>query len=113
MREKEYLYIGHYIDVDGNYMLKIGTTNELERRRKEHTRKYRKAEVYRLPKDGEFEYDWHIKLSKYNTLRFEDKTRERWQNENIGEYVRNDRFRCAKKPTKVEVTIRKTYEVEL
>lgn len=113
MREKEYLYIGHYIDIDGNYMLKIGTTNELERRRKEHTRNYRKAEAYRLPKDREFEYDWHIKLSKYNTLRFEDKTRERWQNENIGEYVRNDRFRCAEKPTKVEVTIRKTYEVEL
>ena len=38
MREKEYLYVGHYIDKDGNYILKVGTTNDLERRRKEHNR---------------------------------------------------------------------------
>ena len=23
---KEYLYVGHYIDIDGNYILKVGTT---------------------------------------------------------------------------------------
>ena len=34
---KEYLYVGHYIDDEGNYILKVGTTNDLERRRKEHT----------------------------------------------------------------------------
>lgn len=31
--EKEYLYVGHYIDAQGNYILKIGTTNDLARRR--------------------------------------------------------------------------------
>lgn len=110
---KEYLYVGHYYDVENRYILKIGTTNELERRRKEHTRNYRKAEAYRLPKGQEFIYDWHIKLSKYNTLRFEDRTRQAWQEQHIGEFVRNDRFLCPVKPEKVEVTIRKTYEVPL
>lgn len=66
-----------------------------------------------MPRSETFAYDWHLKLSKYNTLRYEDETRAKWQEENIGEYVRNDRFLCAEKPTEVEVTIRKTYKVEL
>ena len=111
---KEYLYVGHYIDDEGNYILKVGTTNNLERRRKEHTRKYHKTPNYPLPLDSEFEYDWHIALSKYNTLRYEDKTKARWQEDNIGEYVRNDRFMCgADKPEYVEITIRKTYVIPL
>ena len=49
--EKEFLYVGHYIDTDGNYILKIGTTNDLRRRATEHTRHYRKAKniVYPQP----------------------------------------------------------------
>lgn len=39
---KEFLYVGHYIDVLGNYILKVGTTNDLARRQKEHTRNYKK-----------------------------------------------------------------------
>lgn len=111
---KEYLYVGHYIDDEGNYILKVGTTNDLERRRKEHTRNYHKTPNYPMPLDTEFEYDWHIALSKYNTLRYEDKTKARWQEDNIGEYVRNDRFMCgADKPEYVEITIRKTYVIPL
>lgn len=113
MTEKEFLYVGHYIDENGNYILKVGTTNDLERRRKEHTRNYRKSDKYTLPADQEFQYDFSLKLSKYNTLRYEDKTRKRWQNEKVGEFVRNDRFCCKRKPKKVEITIRKTYEVYL
>ena len=61
-----------------------------------------------------FKYDWHLKLSKYNTLRYEDKTKNKWKDENIGEYVRNDRFNCGKrKPAYVEITIRKTYIIPL
>lgn len=108
---KEFLYVGHYIDTCGNYILKIGTTNDLERRRKEHTRNYRKADIHKLPKEKEFEYDFFLPLSKYNTIRYEDRNRERWQNAGIGEYVRNDRFCCKKKPAKVNITIRKTYEI--
>ena len=92
--KKEFLYVGHYTDVNGNYILKIGTTNDLERRRKEHTRNYRKASHYSLAPHDEFVYDWSISLSKYNTLRYEDKNRELWKSENFGEFVRNDRFCC-------------------
>lgn len=110
---KEFLYVGHYVDENGNYMLKIGTTNDLVRRKQEHTRNYRRAKLYKMPKDQEFQYDCTIKLSKYNTLRYEDKTRRAWQEAQIGDFVRNDRFCCAQKPMKVYVTIRKTYEITL
>lgn len=113
MDEKEFLYIGHYLDKDGNYMLKIGTTNDLQRRQREHTNKYKKSPKYTMPADGKFEYDWHIKLSKYNTRRYEDKNREKFILENIGIFVRNDRFCCGKKPQSVTVKIRKEYIVTL
>lgn len=67
-----------------------------------------------MPKDAVFIYDWYTPLSKYNTLRFEDLNREAWKKIGVGEFVRNDRFNCGKdKPDKVQVTIRKTYEIEL
>ena len=113
MKDKEFLYIGHYVDIDGNYILKIGTTNNLERRRKAHTRNYRKTAHYTMPTNAEFVYDWSLPLSKYNTLRFEDKNREQLQKLGIGEFVRNDRFCCKKKPKIVEITIRKTYQIAL
>lgn len=110
---KEFLYVGHYVDENGNYMLKIGTTNDLQRRQAEHTRNYRRAKLYRMPKDQRFEYDCAIKLSKYNTLRYEDKTRKAWKDAEIGDFVRNDRFCCKQKPQRVYITIRKTYEITL
>lgn len=94
---KEFLYVGHYTDKDGNFILKVGTTNNLDRRRKEHNRNYKKSPSYTMPSGGEFVYDFSLPLSKYNTLRYEDKTRQRWQNEGVGEFIRNDRFYCKKK----------------
>lgn len=111
--EKEFLYIGHYIDINGNYILKIGTTNDLQRRAQEHTRNYRRAKQYTMPPKDKFEYDWFRPLSKYNTLRYEDRNREKWQELNIGEFVRNDRFCCSHKPDCIEITIRKTYQIAL
>ena len=111
--EKEFLYVGHYIDTDGNYILKVGTTNNLPRRQKEHTRNYLRAKVHTMPAEDTFQNDWVLPLSKYNTLRFEDRTREMWQEENIGQFVRNDRFVCEVKPKKVKVKIRKIYEIIL
>lgn len=110
---KEFLYVGHYIDTNGNYILKVGTTNDLQRRQKEHTRNYRKNKTYTLPTSAEFAYDWHLPLSKYNTLRYESRTKENWKKENFGTFLRNDRFVCAEKPIQVEVTIRKTYKISL
>lgn len=110
---KEFLYVGHYIDKKGRYILKVGTTNDLQRRKREHERKYKTAKEYTMPQDGEFIYDWSIKLSKYNTLRFEDRTKSAWQQISLGEYIRNDRFFCASKPDEVKVTIKKTYTIKL
>ena len=112
--EKEYLYIGHYTDTHGNYLLKIGTTNDLKRRATEHTRNYRRSKTNTMPATDRFEYDWYLPLSKYNTLRYEDRTRQKWQEMEIGRFVRNDRFDCGHtKPKCVQVTIRKTYTIEL
>lgn len=111
--EKEFLYVGHYIDINGDFILKIGTTNNLKRRAAEHTRNYRRTKNLTMPNDAEFVYDWFIPLSKYNTLRYEDSNRQAWQDAGIGTFVRNDRFKCDKKPQKVLVKIRKTYEIIL
>ena len=111
--EKEFLYIGHYTDTKGNYILKIGTTNDLKRRKSQHTTNYRRAKQYTMPQDSEFEYDWSLPLSKYNTFRYEDKNKEKFKQEQIGEYVRNDRFCCKQKPARVVVKIKKEYEIIL
>jgi hypothetical protein len=66
-----------------------------------------------MPQEQAFEYDWTKPLSKYNTLRYEDKNRENWKQQEVGEFVRNDRFCCSVKPKMVEVTIRKTYKISL
>jgi predicted GIY-YIG superfamily endonuclease len=111
--EKEYLYVGHYIDTEGNYILKVGTTNDLDRRRAEHNRNYKRAKHCTMPKENEFVYDWYLPLSKYNTLRYEDRNRQAWADMGIGEFIRNDRFNCGTKPLTVQVTVRKTYIVSL
>lgn len=111
--EKEFLYVGHYVDTDGNYILKVGTTNDLKRRKSEHTTNYHKAKRYKMPKEQKFEYDFTLPLSKYNTLRYEDKTKQAWKDKNFGVYVKNDRFCCEEKPEFVEITIRKTYRIPL
>lgn len=110
--EKEFIYVGHYTDTDGNFMLKVGTTNDLARRATEHTRNYRRAKVHTMPSEARFEYDFTLPLSKYNTLRIEDKTREQWKREAVGEFVRNDRFNCGRcRPASVTLTVRKTYTI--
>lgn len=108
---KEWLYVGYYIDTEGRFILKIGTTNNLARRKAEHTRNYHKSPDYTLPKANSFQYLWWHPLSKYNTIRYEDKTRDKWQLGNIGQYIRNDRFYCSTRPKKVQVKIRKVYEI--
>lgn len=113
VREKEFLYVGHYIDTQGRYILKIGTTNDLNRRAKEHTRNYRRTKEFTMPSNATFIYDWSLPLSKYNTLRYEDKNRQAWQDMQIGRFIRNDRFYCATKPNAITVTVRKTYIIPL
>lgn len=111
--EKEFLYVGTYADIDGNRILKIGTTNDLNRRRYEHNTNYRRAKAYTMPKENSFEYIWTHKLSKYNTLRYEDRNRKAWQEMGIGKFVRNDRFVITDEVAEVEVKIRKVYKIAL
>ena len=111
--EKQFLYVGHYTTEQGEYILKIGTTNDLERRRKEHTRNYRRCKNCPMPKDTEFCYDWTLPLSKYNTLRYEDANKAEWQKMGIGTFIRNDRFKCKEKPPSIQVSIKKTYTINL
>ena len=111
--EKEWLYVGHYVDSDGKYVLKIGTTNDLCRRQSEHTRSYRKAKKHTLPPNSQFAMDWYRPLSKYSTIRYEDRNRDAWKEAELGEFVRNDRFVFDEKPTSVTVKIRKEYIIEL
>ena len=113
MMNQDFLYVGYYRDVVGNFVLKVGTTNDLNRRKYEHNTNYRKAKEYQMPREESFHYIWTFPLSKYNTLRYEDKTREAWQQKNIGKFIRNDRFILAEIPSSVEVTIKKTYTIPL
>ena len=113
MTKKEFLYVGHYTDTAGNYILKIGTTNNLARRKADHTSNYKKAKKYTMPVGDEFIYDWFLPLSRYNTRRYEDKNIDLFKQAGFGEYVRNDRFCFAEKPTSVNVVIKKTYCIEL
>ena len=110
---KEFLYVGYYVDTEGNTILKIGTTNNLKRRQQEHTRNYKRAKEYTMPKDENFTFIWHLPLSKYNTLRYEDKNREEWKNLEIGTFIRNDRFKLKNGITKVPIKIKKNYEIIL
>lgn len=110
---KDFLYVGYYFDQNGTFILKIGTTNDLKRRKTEHNYKYRRAKTHTMPQENSFEYLWTLPLSKYNTLRYEDKNRQKWQDENVGRFIRNDRFVCDNIPNNVIIKIRKEYIVEV
>lgn len=110
---KQFLYVGYYIDKENRFMLKIGTTNNLERRQKEHTRNYRNASRFRMPIDKEFQYILSIPLSKYNTLRYEDVNRTRWIEQDFGVFVANDRFWVLDFPKDLTIKIRKEYKIDL
>ena len=110
---KEFLYIGHYVAVTGEYVLKIGTTNDLQRRASEHTRNYHRTPNYPMPADSAFIYDDFIPLSHYSTLRFEENNKEMYKNAGFGEYLNNDRFIFREKPSICTIKIRKTYEIAL
>lgn len=113
--EKGYLYVGHYIDTEGNYILKVGTTERTPKERAyEHNQYYRKKLTkHIMPKEEKFEYDWYKEFAKSNIKKYEDKTKDVWKELGLGEYIRNDRFAFDEKPEFVEITIRKTYRIYL
>lgn len=110
---KEFLYIGHYEDINGNYILKVGTTKNLKKRLAEHNIYYPKAERNPMRQGTVFKYDWYIKLSHDNTLKYESEFKHMMKLAEVADYVRNDRFIFKRKPQKIYITVRKTYEVKL
>ena len=114
MRGSNYVYVGHYTDIDGNYILKVGTTNNIKRRTCEHTAAYKEKKKYQMPKDGQFVMDWYRPVSYKNSIKTEDRTRQAWKNEGIGKFIPKDRFNCgATPPRQVKVKIRKEWTVDL
>lgn len=110
--KKAYLYIGHYIDDQGNYILKIGTTNNLKRRLQEHN-KYYKEKAKNNKTECNFRYDWYKTFSDKNVELYEKRNKEKLKKAGIGRYLPKDRFICEKKPTKITITIRRDYEIKL
>ena len=114
MRGSNYVYVGHYTDIDGNYILKVGTTNNIRRRTCEHTAAYKEKKKYQMPKDGHFVMDWYRPVSYKNSINTENRTRQAWKNEGIGKFIPKDRFNCgATPPRQVKVKIRKEWTVDL
>ena len=114
MRGSNYVYVGHYTDIDGNYILKVGTTNNIRRRTCEHTAAYKEKKKYQMPKDGQFVMDWYRPVSYKNSIKTEDRTRQTWKNEGIGQFIPKDRFNCgATPPRQVKVKIRKEWTIDL
>ena len=114
MRGSNYVYVGHYTDIDGNYILKVGTTNNIRRRTCEHTAAYKEKKKYKMPKDGQFIMDWYRPVSYKNSINTENRTRQAWKNEGIGQFIPKDRFNCgATPPRQVKVKIRKEWTIDL
>lgn len=110
MTPKENLYVMGYTTQTGEFICKIGTTNNLERRRKEHNRAYKKTPNYPIADNTEVKIYWSIPLSKYNTFRYEDLNKELFKEKGY-EYIRNDRFKFDKIPNSITIKIRKEYVV--
>lgn len=81
-------------------LFKIGTTNDMDRRMKEHKRYYKKdvAVLGVIPV-----------TSEYTTLRVEKNTKEMWKQNKDWVYLRNDRFIIPKDVTEITIKIRKEY----
>ena len=108
---KKWLYVGGYTDINDNFILKIGSTNNLERRKKEHMKNYQKSKKHQMV--GEFSYYWAIPLSKYSVERYEESIKENFKNLSFGKYVPKDRFAFKKKPKKIIIKIKKNYTISL
>ena len=91
-------------------VFKIGTTNDLLRRMKEHSRNYGTDD-----QKEDIAIIWFKKVkSKWTTLRIEEETKTKWiKNEPTWEYIRNDRFVLPNLINQVSIKIRKNYSVNL
>lgn len=100
-KNKYYIYFVR-IGEPTKRLFKIGTTNNMDRRMKEHKRYY-KEDITVL---GVIPV-----TSEYTTLRVEKQTKEKWRNDfPEWEYMRNDRFIIPEDVTEIEIKVRKIYK---
>lgn len=102
MKKQDFVY---FIQIgEDDRIFKIGTTNDIDRRMKEHKRYFKKP----------IKVLWvSPAYSKYTTLRVEDDTKNLWRETTNWEYIRNDRFRIPEDVTEVRIKVRKEYVVSL
>lgn len=101
--EKHFIYLLR-VGEPQERLFKIGTTNNIDRRIKEHKRYYKK-DVHLLG---------YIPVkSEYTTLRVEKQTKELWKTLPDWTYMRNDRFIIPEGIEKVQIKVRKIYEFSL
>jgi predicted GIY-YIG superfamily endonuclease len=84
-------------------LYKIGTTNNMERRMKEHENYYgeKVTVLWQSPP-----------YSKWTTLRVEENTKEIWKKTEGFEYLRNDRFVINPEIRQVKIKVRKEWVVD-
>lgn len=88
-----------------NRLFKIGTTCEPIRRMKEHAKNYQ-AEITVLWLSPPL-------LSRYTTLRVEDRMREQWKKLEGWGYERLDRFYIPKNVKTISIKIKKEYSFKI
>lgn len=111
-RKKENFYVGLYISVENDYILKGGTTNELARRFREHRRNNPKLKNYPAQEEYAFIPIFHIKLSQANTLKLEKDFMKQIKALGCYKYILNDRFLLKDDlPEFIYLTVKKTYVI--
>lgn len=111
-REKEFFYLGFYIDTENNFLLKYGTTCELPRRRREHRKSNLTLKHHPACQDFPFEYVWHIPLSKANTLKLEDDFRNQAKELGFYKHIQNDRIILEQElPEFITIKVKKEYVI--
>lgn len=99
--EKGYIYL---ITIGKKIYPKIGTSCDIMRRMTEHC-KYYQEPIY---------IQWiSPALSKYTTLRIEQRMKKIWKIFDEWEYIKNDRFIIPEDVEKITIKIKKEYEVIL
>ncbi len=100
-KSKYYIYFVR-IGEPKDRLFKIGTTNDIDRRMKEHKRYYKQ----------DIEVLGTIAVtSEFTTLRVEKLTKQEWrENHPDWQYLRNDRFIIPEDVTEIEIKVKKIYK---
>lgn len=105
-KEGEYIYFISFPKekTEERKLVKIGTTNNIMRRMKEHSKNY----------NTDIIIEWiSSAYSKWTTLRVEDKMKRFWIEKPFWQWVRNDRFLIPNSISKITITVKKDYSFEI